>query len=102
MIEQTDPFAFRHFQPAIRRSRNAAAPVASRQNNSLLARRQLWQELQQVRIGGIVVDEDQLPFFVNLITDRLDAILQPGHRRVEYRRDYGEAGPVFESAAFVA
>src|SRR6266481_6418533 len=83
VIEESHPITRRERETTIRGGRNSAFFFVLGQNDPRVRRRQLGQGSKRCGLSGIVIDENQLPFFVSLGQHRLDAFPQPSDRRVK-------------------
>ena len=67
VIEKADPFAARHVPARNWTPLKCRRSFPSHEDNSRIATRDGGEQLERLRQGGAVVDQNQLPFFVGLI-----------------------------------
>src|SRR6266850_5583525 len=90
MIEESEPLAFSNIKASVQRSRNALMTLKPNETNPPVTRSQGRQSAQQVGGSRSIVDQYQLPIFINLRNHRVHSLAEPRNRSIEYGREYAD------------
>ena len=80
MIEKRDPLAISEIEPPVQCGRDALMALEPNETNPPVTRSQSRQSAQQVGGSRSIVDQQQLPIFINLRKHRVHGLAQPRRR----------------------